>query len=187
MSLPLKSFYFVRHGETEWNQKGIVMGQTDIELNATGLKHAKEIAESLKDEDFKSIATSPLKRAFQTAQIISQASNNPITIIDDFKEISLGEAQGQPRQPQRIKEWREGGKIEGAEPFSAFVHRVKRGLEQALKLPEPVLIVAHGGVYWAIQSLLGAPFSNLLNCAAIYHRPPVHPTHPWFIGPLDSE
>ncbi len=182
-----KQFYFLRHGETDWNLKGITMGQTDIELNATGLKQAEKVAESLKDTKFESVATSPLKRAFQTAQIISEKMNIPLTIIDEFKEISLGSSQGKPSQLSKIKEWRNGAEIEGAELFSELIQRVRIGLDRAFKLQEPVLIVAHGGVYWAIQKILKVPFQDLPNCAAVYHRPPKTSTHPWFIYSLDEE
>ncbi len=35
-----KTFYFLRHGETDWNRQRIIQGQTDTELNATGLAQA---------------------------------------------------------------------------------------------------------------------------------------------------
>jgi probable phosphoglycerate mutase len=182
-----KPFYFVRHGETDWNLKGITMGQTDIELNATGLKQAEKVAESLKDTKFGSIVTSPLRRSFQTAQIISKKTSIPLTIIDEFKEISLGSFQGKPNQLSKIKEWRNGEEIEGAESFSEFIQRVRIGLDRAFKLQEPILIVAHGGVYWAIQKILKVPFQDLPNCAAVYHRPPKTSDHSWFIYSLDEE
>ena len=44
--------YLVRHGETDWNQAGLLQGQTDIALNAQGLEQAREAAERLKEVPF---------------------------------------------------------------------------------------------------------------------------------------
>lgn len=44
--------YLVRHGETDWNQAGLLQGQTDIALNAQGLEQASEAAERLKEVPF---------------------------------------------------------------------------------------------------------------------------------------
>ena len=36
-----------------------------------------------------------------------------------------------------------------------FMDRVRNGINQALALPGPTLVVAHGGVHWAICCLMG--------------------------------
>ena len=46
-SLPLNPFYFIRHGETEWNRRNIVMGSQDIPLNELGLQQAHEASQVL--------------------------------------------------------------------------------------------------------------------------------------------
>ena len=62
--------YLVRHGETDWNQAGLLQGQTDIALNAQGLEQAREAAERLKEVPFEIAFCSPLIRAKRTAETI---------------------------------------------------------------------------------------------------------------------
>ena len=62
-----------RHGQTNWNVLGKIQGQTDIELNENGKKQAKEISEYIRNENIELIITSPLKRAKETAEIVTIA------------------------------------------------------------------------------------------------------------------
>ena len=66
-ALPLKPFYFIRHGETEWNRRNIIMGSHDIPLNELGLQQAHEASRALENESFDIIVSSTKKRAQQTA------------------------------------------------------------------------------------------------------------------------
>ena len=70
--------YLVRHGETDWNQAGLLQGQTDIALNAQGLEQAREAAERLKEVPFEIAFCSPLIRAKRTAEtIIGDSEDHP--------------------------------------------------------------------------------------------------------------
>ena len=62
--------YIVRHGQTNWNLEGRYQGRIDVELNETGIKQAEEISKKLKNKKFDKIFSSPLNRAYKTAQII---------------------------------------------------------------------------------------------------------------------
>ena len=55
--------YTVRHGQTEWNKKGLYQGKTDVPLNEEGKKQAMLVKEKLKDKKIDLIISSPLKRA----------------------------------------------------------------------------------------------------------------------------
>ena len=66
-----KRLYIVRHGETEYNAKGICQGQKlDVGLTDTGRQQAKIAAAKLENFPVGAIYTSPMRRAFETAQII---------------------------------------------------------------------------------------------------------------------
>ena len=62
--------YAVRHGETDGNKRGILQGWTDEPLNNKGRELAKITAEGLADVKFDKAYSSPLMRAYETAEII---------------------------------------------------------------------------------------------------------------------
>ena len=64
--------YLLRHGQTEWNADGNrYCGRTDLPLTDKGVQQAQLVREQLKDISFKAIYSSPLQRAYGTAQIAS--------------------------------------------------------------------------------------------------------------------
>ena len=79
--------YTVRHGQTEWNKKGLYQGKTDVPLNEEGKKQAMLVKEKLKDKKIDLIISSPLKRAKETAEIISDFK---IKIITDSLIVERG-------------------------------------------------------------------------------------------------
>jgi broad specificity phosphatase PhoE len=60
---------FVRHGETEWNLQGRVMGHLDSALTPTGIEQARRLAARLRGTEFDAIYTSDLGRAEATAPV----------------------------------------------------------------------------------------------------------------------
>jgi broad specificity phosphatase PhoE len=85
---------FVRHGETLWNKERKVQGISDIELSDIGMKQADRIGLCLKDEDIEVIYTSPLKRAYQTAQAIGAYHDVPFAVETDLQEMDQGDFEG---------------------------------------------------------------------------------------------
>lgn len=86
--------YIVRHGETVWNEKKLLQGRTDIELNEKGRELARITGENLKSTDFDLIYSSPLKRAYETAQLIVGERNIPIIKNDLIMEMCFGDWEG---------------------------------------------------------------------------------------------
>lgn len=98
--------YIVRHGETNHNIKGVLQGWSDIELNDNGIKLAKITGQALKDIRFDYCFSSPLKRAYKTAQTILEENINeiPKIIADDrLKEMSFGDWEGLGCTPKRFE------------------------------------------------------------------------------------
>ncbi|UZQ55890.1 histidine phosphatase family protein [Trichothermofontia sichuanensis B231] len=85
----------VRHGETEWNRQKRFQGQIDVELNATGLQQAQQVAAFLKATPIDEIITSPLLRPKQTAAAIHQYHPDvPFRLETGLLEISHGLWEG---------------------------------------------------------------------------------------------
>lgn len=82
-----KNIYVIRHGQTDWNLKEIIQGTKDIPLNDNGRKQANELKDVLKNIRFDKIISSPLKRAFETAQIVNKDN---IQIDTDIRLIERG-------------------------------------------------------------------------------------------------
>jgi probable phosphoglycerate mutase len=61
--------YILRHGETELNRNNCFRSWLDVPLDENGLRQAKQAAEYLKDKPLKHVISSPLLRAFVTADM----------------------------------------------------------------------------------------------------------------------
>src|SRR3989344_2233433 len=68
----MATLVLVRHGESEWNAKGLWTGWTDIPLSEKGREEAKTAATALKNIQFDLAYTSILSRAKETLEIIKQ-------------------------------------------------------------------------------------------------------------------
>jgi len=85
----------VRHGETHWNKDGLVQGgDSDIELNDTGLEQARKLAAFLKNEPIIAILSSPLRRAVATAEVIAGHHHLAVEIDQGLKELRVGDLEG---------------------------------------------------------------------------------------------
>ncbi len=154
--------YIVRHGQTDWNLKKINQGRQDIELNATGTRQAKDLQEQLKDIKFDYVFSSPLKRALQTAQIIT--SHN-ITIDPRLIERCNGEFEG-----KRLKDCPTDYDFNnpddtryGIENITQFKGRIINFLEelQSNYTDKNILIATHAGVILYIREYFeGKPKDN---------------------------
>lgn len=85
----------IRHGETKWNTEHRMQGQTNIPLNAMGVRQAERMAKQLAAYPIQSFYSSPLKRAHRTARIIHALHDDaPLSFHDDLKERSFGTGEG---------------------------------------------------------------------------------------------
>lgn len=118
VALTRLAFWFLRHGETDWNLRGLSQGSTDIPLNETGLAQAHRAAGLLRNRGIAAIVSSPLSRAYTTASIAAEAIGLPVEIDDDLREVAFGEKEGH-LQSEWFSEWVAGTYLPaGAETLS---------------------------------------------------------------------
>lgn len=86
--------YLIRHGETDWNTKKRLQGATDIPLNENGEALARKTGEGMKELPIDLIFTSPLRRAYRTAELIRAERKIPILVEERIKEICFGDYEG---------------------------------------------------------------------------------------------
>lgn len=153
--LPASPFWFLRHGETDYNARGLSQGAIDIPLNDTGRSQAGVAAALLANRGIVSIVCSPMLRTRETAAIVNAALNLPIEYEPAIREVVFGGMEGKPLSPW-FQDWMDGRFTpEGAESFAELTSRIDAALRRILVAPGPVLIVAHGGVFRAVRNLLG--------------------------------
>ncbi len=103
----------VRHGETDWNVEGRYQGQADPPLNERGRAQARAVASKVAAMHPNAIYSSPLRRAWETAMAISEATGLPVTPEPRLKEINQGRWEGMlvtdiRRQfPEEFRMWTE--------------------------------------------------------------------------------
>jgi broad specificity phosphatase PhoE len=90
----------VRHGETEWTEKGLLHGgRLDSPLNPKGRRQATLAARRLAGEDFVALFSSPQGRAMQTAEILGEALGLTPEPHDGLREYIFGWVEGKPKPP----------------------------------------------------------------------------------------
>lgn len=151
-------FVLIRHGQTYWNKRQKLQGQTNIPLNPTGIQQAKRLAETLKDYDFQICFSSPLSRAVDTARAV--IGDRPIELIKNELLIEQGysvcEGQWQPlvyhlpfcRMHHYVSHPEKYVPAVGAESMQEMIDRggrvLKELLEPAAEKYDTVLVGAHG-------------------------------------------
>ncbi len=161
----------VRHGETEWMERGRLHGRKDSPLSAAGRLHAEQTAQRLRGEHFDALYCSPLGRAVQTAEILGAAVGLAPQPLDGLTELDFGWMEGAPALV-----WSDGAKGAAVfRPVRALIHRVTAEQpttfrDRLAKMLDEItrrhphgrlLLVAHFAVFSCLMGLMmGAPASD---------------------------
>ena len=147
LSFRRKKFYFIRHGETRFNKEKRYTGLFDLSLNSDGVRQVENSLDILKIQNISLIYSSPLKRALETAHLISSYLNIPIIIINEFKERDFGSFQTRKKFNYKKKYF----------PNAQTLYKHRRetliGFNK-INIDNNVLIVAHSGTYKALSKYL---------------------------------
>ena len=166
------AFYFILHGETEFNQHKKMQGWLDIELNEVGHLQAEKLANFLVDIHTDYVYSSDLKRAYQTAEAFSRISHQHVIKDEMLREIRLGSWEGKTWKQVKeeyyfffdnktINHIEEA--IHGGESLTGFQSRVIHHfmvLAEKHKLDD-VFIFTHGGnIRMILLHLLHIPLTQ---------------------------
>lgn len=151
-----KKIYIVRHGQTDFNLRGIVQGSgVDSSLNDFGRAQAKAFYDAYKHVTFDKVYTSVLKRSIESVEHFI-AADIPHERLIGLNEISWGKKEGQSITPEEdayyhymLEQWRKGEtqlRIEGGESPEDVVKRMKPAIDYILQKPNEntILICMHG-------------------------------------------
>jgi broad specificity phosphatase PhoE len=141
--------YFVRHGESEANQRGIFAGQKeDSVLTEKGREQARATVKEIKIKNLiiDKIICSPLKRTKETAEIIAKEIGfdiEKISFDNRVIEYDMGSLTGTP-----IHKISSLALIsaDNAENVNNFLSRTVECIKEFSKIQESILIVSHAGV-----------------------------------------
>ncbi|WP_420546843.1 histidine phosphatase family protein [Curvivirga sp.] len=180
--IPRVEFIYLRHGQTDWNLQDLVQGISDIPLNETGRQQARDAAYAMKGLSIKSAYASPRKRAFETAEIIAAPHNISVRADNDLREPDFGSLEGQ-KDDGLYHAWRKGEvSYEGGDSYQDQLEWIKRGLINSLENAQEIkasglpMVVAHGGVFWALRDILGLSGNEDLKNATPIRIFPVNDT-----------
>lgn len=147
----MTKLYLVRHGETFDNERQIMQGQTQGELNATGIRQAEALSLQLADVHFDAVVASDLWRAIQTAKILAEPHQLTVVTTPFFRERDWGSFTGRFIPDLKdIKPW-----PDDIETKEQMFDRAGRFLDfiRSHYPDSQVLAVGHGIINKAIQAV----------------------------------
>lgn len=167
------TLYVCRHGRTEANKSGLLLGRADPELDDLGRLQAEAIAGAIKNAA--TVISSPLRRCQQTAA----AFDMPVVVDDRFIELDYGDFDLKPLAdvPAEVwAAWRSDADFRppNGETFNELAARVNAGLDDLLEqaTEQDVVVVSHvspikASVAWALGCSIDISWRCFVAQAAI--------------------
>src|SRR5918993_779910 len=158
----LQELLLVRHGQSTANAQGIWQGQMDFPLSEEGRRQASLAGTGLLGKPFEGLYSSPLSRAFETAEIIRDRTGfaGEIVPVEGLSERNGGILEGhtwaeqEQRNPELAKKFlaipeEERWALVGAETDEEVIARFEEALTSIRTLHpggSRIVVVSHGGV-----------------------------------------
>ncbi len=163
-----------RHGRTAWNVEHRFQGQTDVQLDAVGVKQAEAAAGLLVALRPQVIVSSDLSRAYDTASALAVRCGLPVSTDVRLRETNGGAWEGMRREEllrdhgPEYQQWLAGRHIrpggDGEDRLEVGA-RVVAAIAEVLKSTDPgrtAVVVTHGGAARAVLApLLNRPFEQI--------------------------
>ncbi len=169
LSRVMATILLIRHGETDWNRTGQIMGDHPVPLNQAGRHQAQRVATLLHSRSITALYCSPVERATETARYIGEAMGLPVTIARGLTEIGVGEWQGRfwkdlGDDPMRAQYYArpDEARPPGGETLREVQRRAIAVLDEVRNPRGPVAVVSHADVIrtiiahflgWSLTSL----------------------------------
>ncbi len=178
----MRRLYLLRHGHTVGGDELRYKGHTDVPLSEKGRGQIEALADYLKREGVNgpAVYSSDLKRAAETAEIISEALGVPVVKKTLLRERNFGLWEGmsleeiEQRYPREFEKWRNNPlryKPPEGESTLDVRDRVKRAVEEILEevTQGDIVVVSHGGVNRVLLChLLDIPLENIFRIEQDY-------------------
>ena len=154
--------YFVRHCEAEGNTRGVLQGRSDCDVSGNSAKQLDLVSLRLRNVPFTAFYSSPLKRAYKTAQAIDRYHDLEIRKDRRLIEIDMGDWEGrswadiEKESPAMLRVWNENpGEFQApnGESLRQVCDRMWNAAQDIARENdgETVCVVSHG---CAIRALL---------------------------------
>jgi len=157
----------IRHGFSQGNKEKRFSGQMNVPLDEAGRNQARCLGIYIPTEfsDIKSIYSSDLIRAYDTAKPIADALSLPVRIRRDLREVDVGCWEGmliedvKVKYPESFALYKENpglSRFDGGESYIDVMQRGKRALDAivAENAGGTVVIATHGGVIRTLRAAL---------------------------------
>ena len=163
----MTTLLLVRHGETDWNRELRIQGSSDTDLNETGRAQARELAQELAEERLDAVYSSDLRRARETAELVTAGRGLDVRLDSALRERSFGSWEGLTRE-QIVERFGEHARHDGESDEQVRERMLEAVRRIAAEHPhEEVLVVSHGGSLNALwHHAFGERIERWGNCAA---------------------
>lgn len=160
--------FYTRHGQTQWNLDGRLLGYSEVSLCDEGIAQAELLASLLKYLAIEKIVASPLKRSVETAKILANAWHVPMETDIRLIERDFGTFEGIHRQTLIAEYGLKPGRPlsdvlpPDAELLETVAARAWPAIDELISGSQRTLVVGHSGVFRALwQSNVHEQFSEL--------------------------